>query len=220
MIHITLSQNGRDEVVGYLTNSDMLSESGVTFTTNYSLNPAPLPVDLKLLKADKDLNWGRQLEMPFASFRKATRKAEFYFPKVGQRKKGSADEWIRLASGENWTNASLGYVADMWPMPVETFVNSSNPYDVEPQKERKRPAAKFWYPTLLLNLDVKKALPEEGVEWLFARVETKQVKNGRMDLDVVILDEGGDIVALSQHVALVVGFDRNLAGRNNGTNKL
>jgi hypothetical protein len=105
-------------------------------------------------------------------------------------------------------------------MPVETFVNSSNPYDVKPRREKERPAAKFWYPTLLLNFDVKKSLPKEGVKWLFARVETKQIRNGRMDLDVMIFDEGGDIVALSQHVALVVGSDRNLAERNTGTNKL
>jgi hypothetical protein len=220
VIHVTLSQNGWDEVVGYLTNSNILTESGITLTTNYSLNPAPLPVDLQLLQVNKDSNWAKELETPFAGFRKAAKKAEFYFPRVGQRKNGSADEWIRLASGENWTNASLGYVSDMWPMPVEAFINSSNPHDINPRGERERPAARFWYPTLLLNLDVKKALPEEGVEWLFARVETKQIRNGRMDLDVVILDERGDIVALSQHVALVVGSDRNLAQRNKGTNKL
>ena len=39
------------------------------------------------------------------------------------------------------------------------------------------------------------------------------IKNGRMDLEVVVLDEEGDIVALSQHVALIVGAERNLADR-------
>lgn len=50
--------------------------------------------------------------------------------------------------------------------------------------------------TVLLNLDIKKQLPNDGVEWLFVRVSTKQIKNGRMDLDIIILDDGGDIVAL------------------------
>lgn len=50
--------------------------------------------------------------------------------------------------------------------------------------------------TVLLNLDIKKSLPSEGVEWLFVRVSTKQIKNGRMDLDIIILDDGGEIVAL------------------------
>lgn len=52
---------------------------------------------------------------------------------------------VRLANGENWTNASLGYVADMWPMPVEAFVNEENPYKIQP-REGASPPARFWYP--------------------------------------------------------------------------
>ena len=75
-----------------------------------------------------------------------------------------------------------------------------------------------------MNLEVKKTLPPEGVEWLFVRVRPKQIKNGRMDLEVVILDEQGDIVALSQHVCLILDAARNMAERKDkkigGENKL
>jgi acyl-CoA thioesterase FadM len=101
-------------------------------------------------------------------------------------------------------------------MPVEAFINDTDPYDVKTKGGSTKPA-RFWYPTVLLNIDFKKPLPEEGVEWLFVRVDTKQIKNGRMDLEVVILDEGGDIVALSQHVALAVGSERNIAARKTGS---
>lgn len=114
IIHVKLNQGDRDEVVGYITNSNMNKESGVTFSTDWKLMPPPAPVDLALLKQDKDKNWARQMAMPFAFFRKATQKTQFYFPRIGQQKKSSADEWIRLKSGEKWTNTSLGYVADMW----------------------------------------------------------------------------------------------------------
>jgi len=70
---------------------------------------------------------------------------------------------------------------------------------------------------VLLNIDFKKELPEEGVEWLFVRVQAKQIKNGRMDLEIVILDEEGDIVALSHHVALVLNAERNIAARKSGS---
>ena len=66
---------------------------------------------------------------------------------------------------------------------------------------------------MLLNLDFKKSIPDEGLEWLFVRVAAKQIKNGRMDLDVIIMDADGEIIALSHHVALVVGSDRNIAER-------
>jgi len=90
-------------------------------------------------------------------------------------------------------------------MPVESFLynNSSPPLTG---------AGRFWYPTLVLNLDIKKSLPDEGVEWLFARVHTKRIVNGRMDIDLVILDERGDIVASSTHVALAVDVSRNASG--------
>jgi len=110
----------------------------------------------------------------------------------------------------------------MWPMPIESFIHDDNPYDVQTIERgtNNLKPAKFWYPTLLLNLDIKKSLPEEGIEWLFVRVDTKQIKNGRMDLEVVIMDEGSEIVALSQHVALAVGAERNLAERKTSNSKI
>jgi hypothetical protein len=222
VVHITLSQGSRTEVIGSITQGNITAEDGVTFTTNYSLHPAPLPVNLSLLAKDEDEHWTRSPEMPFAAFRKATRKTMFHFPREGQRKRSTADEWVKLSTGEKWTNASIGYLSDMWPMPVEAFIAKVNPYDVKNQKvgkEALRPA-KFWYPTLLLNLDMKKSLPEEGVEWLFVRVDSKQIKNGRLDLEVVIMDEGGDIVALSHHVAFALPAERNLAARRTGASKI
>ena len=88
----------------------------------------------------------------------------------------------------------------------------------EKQEARRNGQAAFWYPTVLLNLDVKKALPQEGVKWLFVRVRAKQIKNGRYDLEVIIMDEHNDIVALSHHVCLAVPASRNLAKRNRSGN--
>lgn len=135
-----------------------------------------------------------------------------------------ADEWLTFANGERFTNESLGYVADMWPQVVESY-RPRRLDDVETESEIKSEQAKngrnnkwelFWYPTLVLNLDIKKLLPDEGVEWLFARVSARSVKNGRMDLEVVIMDETGDIVALSHHVSMVLPASRNTAERRKG----
>ena len=71
----------------------------------------------------------------------------------------------------------------------------------------------------MLNIDFKKALPEEGVGWLFSRVRAKNIEKGRMDLEVEIRDESGEMVALSQHVALILGAERNMEGKE-GKGKL
>lgn len=109
----------------------------------------------------------------------------------------------------------------MWPQVVEAYRNdSSNGWDPTSAVVAEQSAkmirniwSRFWYPTLLLNLDIKKALHSEGVEWLFVRVRAKQIQNGRMDLEVVILDESAEIVALSQHVTLILSAERNMAER-------
>jgi len=212
IIHISMSQ-GREEVVGYITRSNLVTEEGLSLDTDFALHPAPLPVDLAKLLEDKDEHWARQPDMPFARFRKASTKVQFHFPRQGQLHKSVGDQWIHLTTGEKITNETLGFIADMFAMPVEQIRGKENPYEVKASAEAKQTSALYWYPTVLLNIDFKKLLPEEGVDWLFSRCKAKQIKNGRMDLEIVIMDAEGDIVALSHHVCLVLPASRNTAAR-------
>ena len=223
-VRVTLTQGASadEEVVGYITNSNLGTESGLTLPTAWSLAPPPYPVaDLARLAVDEDEHWKLEKQLSFATFRKASKHLDFYFPRKGQLAKDIIDEWIRFSNGERFTNHSLGFVADMWPQMVEAYwAHSSNSGEPAPPavteqstKKKSNKWSHFWYPTLLLNLEMKKALPSEGVEWLFVRVTSKRIQNGRMDLEVVILDELGEIVALSQHVTLIMSVERNMAGR-------
>ncbi|MCJ1416632.1 hypothetical protein MMC32_002970 [Xylographa parallela] len=209
-IHVSLIQDsGREEVVGYVTHINMTTEIGINLPTNWSLLPPPYPAKVPLLTANHDERWRIYSEMPFLSFRKASAKLDIFIPRTGQLDFSMVDEWIRFKNGEKFTTDSLGYVADAFPQIVESFREHAP--DSIPWQHRK---GHLWYPTVLLNLEIKKVLPPAGVEWLFVRVRAKQIKNGRMDLEVVIMDEVGGLVALSQHVCLVVGADRNLAKRS------
>lgn len=156
--------------------------------------------------------------MPFANFRRASNRVRFFFPKQGQQLRSLADQWITFRNGEKFTNAALGYVCDMFPQIVESYSAEEDPYAVKHKntvdpKTGEKNWAKFWYPTVLLNLDIKKPLPEEGVQWLFVRTQAKLIRNGRLDLEVIIFDEGGEVVALSHHVVMVLSADRNTAQR-------
>jgi len=111
---------------------------------------------------------------------------------------------------------SLGFVADMFPQVVESLQNDGDPYTVlDPEQKPKKNVmgAKYWYPTVVLNLDIKKALPKDGTKWLYCRTSSKQIKNGRLDIEIIIMDTAGDLVALSHHVTLVLSAERNLAAR-------
>lgn len=215
VVHIALVQDGREEVVGYISNTNLSTEEGVSFPTEWEMRPKPLPADTSKFEKNDDSNWAEQHHMPFVKFRKSSRRMKWFFPRKGQRLKSVSDEWVRWSSGEKFTQESLGFVCDNFPLVIESYVKDS-PYDLKEGKEGKRnemSPARFWYPTLLLNLDVKKALPPEGADYLFVRAQTKQIKKGRHDIEVTILDEQGDLVALSHHVVLVVDSSRNLAAR-------
>ena len=233
-IHVTLKQdNSREEVVGYITFSNLNTESGLSLPTKWSLHPPPPSSDITKFSNNNDPNWELHTGTPYAEFRKATARAQFVLPRSGQPEYSIADEWIRFSNGERFTTESLGYVVDMSPQIVEGYRGSDGVISANPLKTNDIPKthttnlneikrsglAVYWYPTLLLNLEIKKLLPPEGVEWLFVRFRAKQIQNGRMDMEVVVLDEGGDIVALSQHVALIVGSERNLAQRSKTSSK-
>ena len=226
VLHITLYQQGllpqapwitqgssRKEVVAYISNTDLSKERGVSLPTGFNIESPPPSVDLKALSEGQDENW-EPLKLPsggFASIR-SLKNFQYFAPRRGQVKKSIVDLCIRLACGEGFTNASLGYVADCLPYVVEAYRPPKSADGTEPQA----PFAFndiFWYPTVALNLEAKKALPPTGVEWLRMRVAAKQIKNGRLDLEVIIMDENGELVALSQHVNMIVGGERNLAER-------
>jgi acyl-coenzyme A thioesterase PaaI-like protein len=197
---------GRQEIIAYVTNSNIDTEEGFTFDTEHKLSPPVLSVDTSKLEQDTDPNWKREGEMPFAKFRKASTKVTFYFPRNGQVMKSGVDEWLCFSDGSNFDHSSIGFVADMFPQIIE--------------RHRDQSQGPFWYPTLLLNLDIKKALPAEGVKWLQVRAQMKRIKNGRMDLEVFVHDEAGELVALSHHVGFVLDASRNTAARTKSDSKM
>lgn len=58
--------------------------------------------------------------------------------------------------------------------------------------------------TIFLQLEIKKKLPPEGVRWLYIRLETKVIQNGRQDLQLLCFDEGMDLVAIRTGVEQIV----------------
>ncbi|KAI0509277.1 thioesterase-like superfamily-domain-containing protein [Xylaria bambusicola] len=219
-IHISLTQDGREEVVAYLTNTNMDTEAGLTLRTGWSPDP-PLPSPpvnfTKLATQGEDENWVVLKNLPHPKLRKAVNRVRMHVPRGGQARPNLVDEWIRLESGERFTSEGLGFVSDMWPQLIEGLVKQQETGGKEPPKQKDGDSQPWlWFPTLTLNLDIKKTLPPEGVEWLHVRVQTKHIKNGRYDYEVVVFDQSGDIVALSHHVAMVLDGTRNTAKRVTG----
>lgn len=236
-IHVQLlqpSEKAPDQlavnVAGYITVSPPSAEVGISAPTGWTPYPVPPPgslpngqVDLAALaRTGHDGAWTK-LDPPYADFRRAASQLELYGPGKGQTQQQrtgtmAIDQWARFRPGGEasgrWTDAAVVYLLDMFPMALEGFDTMSA---TAVAKEKGEPVpesmANFWYPTVTLNIDMKKRLPREGVEWLYSRVVTKVVRDGRTDLEVTVLDEKGEVVALSTQVGLVVSASRNLGSR-------
>jgi hypothetical protein len=55
---------------------------------------------------------------------------------------------------------------------------------------------------LSMTTEIKK--DPKGAKWLFVKARVHVIKNGRFDTDVHVLDEGGELVAMSKHILVVV----------------
>ncbi len=58
-------------------------------------------------------------------------------------------------------------------------------------------------------MEIKRAPPAEGWEWLFLRIEMRVCIGGRHDYSIVIANEQLEEVAIGQHTALVIDPGRN-----------
>ncbi|CEO58643.1 hypothetical protein PMG11_03351 [Penicillium brasilianum] len=236
-IHIKLLQPSEKNpaqlsvnVVGYITVSPPSAEVGISAPTGWKPYPAPPPgslpdgkIDLPTLaRTGKDGAWIKQ-NPPFLDFRRAGAQIELYGPRKDETRQQptgatTIDQWARFQPGGDkngrWTDAAVVYLLDMFPMALEGFDTLSATAVAKAKGEEvPETKAKFWYPTVTLNIDMKKHLPKEGVEWLYSRIVTKVVRGGRTDLDVSVLDENGEVIALSTQVGLVVSASRNVGSR-------
>ncbi|PFH56467.1 hypothetical protein XA68_16468 [Ophiocordyceps unilateralis] len=199
-------------VVAYVTCAAMDAEVGVSLPTGWLLSTPPPPVDLAELVRDREPNWRRMWTLLMDRHPLFFRKIDMYMPRHGHGLPATQDLWIRLASGEPFTDTALGFVADVAaPLLIEAFRPTSPDAPVPPAGFAYSDS--FWFPTLTMSLDVKKRLPWAGAEWLRLHAEASVIRNGRFDSRFFIFDRDGDLVAWSSQVAMVVDYGRNQAKR-------
>lgn len=211
---------------------NMQWENGVTYPTEYALLSEPYPADISNLARDQDPHWiSTSNSYDPNYFAKSRTHWKVFLPLPGPLHPSITDEWLTpLRPGERFTNDILCFIADRWSHMCENF-RPGSPYSAAGTIERTRKQhltseprplvsnewkTPFYYPTLLISFDFKKLLPPEGVEWLFLRARAKQIKNGRFDVEVTIMDAGGELVVIANHVAFIVANERFTHAKEGG----
>ncbi|KAL7931592.1 thioesterase-like superfamily domain-containing protein [Trichoderma chlorosporum] len=204
-------------VAAYLTNRSIAAEKGISLPTGWSLQPQlPRPADFDKLLAHNDPEWGA-LDLLIQRRVTAVKQLRFFYNRAAFAKSGtnsSFDVWTCTANGEPFKATSLGFAVDCTAAFIPELHRPRSMDDPPVSGGEFTRKTALWYPTLAMNLEVKKALPEKGEQWLFLRTSSKQVYNGRFDIEVIVFDMAGDLVALSHHVAMIVNSEKNTAKRD------
>ncbi|KAG8156757.1 hypothetical protein KVR01_013362 [Diaporthe batatas] len=220
----------RRAILAYTTHTNLAAFTGISLPTGFEGTAAaenpPLP-DFEALKSrGVDDTWEESRPPRAAlSVARSLQNWNFYVPRQGPLAPGVLDMWTRLSSGERITQGALPYVVDSFPYNLHEFLaapelrellqagrkgeaagDSPEGKDIKAKDEQR---AGMWFPTVVMNLEMKTALPEDGVEWLAVRVTSKQIKEGKFDLDISVRDVHGELLVLSHHVAMILSIERN-----------
>lgn len=63
------------------------------------------------------------------------------------------------------------------------------------------------YVTQSLDLEVKRLLEPGKVRWLFCRAQTKEIVNGRSDMEVLVLDPDMNLIAIGHQIIIVKSLE-------------
>lgn len=208
-------------VLAYTTHTNLNAFTGISVPTGYEVTSAatlpPLPDFERLKIEDADDRWEKSKLPKLAGHMRSLHNWSFYMPRGGPLIPGVLDMWLRLESGELITQGALAYLVDSFPYNMHTFLAAPEPrkllevpLDQAKETREQDQRGSMWFPTVVLNLEVKKLLPEKGVEWLGVRVMSKQVKDGKFDLEVLVRDVENELVALSHHVAMILPIEKSI----------
>ncbi|KAJ4423880.1 hypothetical protein N0V82_001464 [Gnomoniopsis sp. IMI 355080] len=224
----------RRAILAYTNHTRLETFTGMTVPTSYEASTAAKLPTLPNFTAMKsqgqrvDDGWEESSPPAFVSaMQRSLLNWRFLVPRGEPKVPGMVDIWMSMSSGERITQSALPYLMDSFPFNIHTFLmdpelrklmdaevhqgddRAGQPKDATEDRGR----ASLWFPTVGLTLETKMALPEEGVEWLAMRLTSKQMKDGRFDLDIQVRDMDGELVTLSHHVALIAEIERNTAER-------
>ena len=226
-VHVTLEQtsdkkNGQEDgkeakevkAMGYITVSPPSAEVGLTAPTDWTLHPPRTPVNLAALAVHGHDGPWRRFQDRYSAFRVAGQNIEVFAPEQEEQEQGRLirhkEQWVRFRPGgqpARWTNEALLFLVDMFPTALDGLAR------VATATTAAAAAAPFWFPTVALTVDVKKQLPAQGVEWLYSQIHNKTMRGGRSDIQVVVLDAQGELVAVASQVSLVMSASRNIGQR-------
>ncbi|RAO73554.1 uncharacterized protein BHQ10_009566 [Talaromyces amestolkiae] len=134
--------------------------------------------------------------------------------RVLKRKEAKTQVWSRkgaagLNTKETWVRwEDLDQKLDVISLGVVGIQFLPAPLNFDPTMAD---LSKYVFPTMCMSVEIKK--DPKDAEWLFLEIVCHKIQNGRYDTDVRVMDENGDLVALSKHVSVMAEMKRTKASK-------
>ncbi|KAK3991476.1 thioesterase family protein, partial [Cladorrhinum sp. PSN332] len=211
---------------------------GPSAPTAWTLLPPPKPIPD--FNNWPDEHWlPARISGPILPF---TRRLVYLNPRGGFTVPGICDGWYGFTGadrlgGERMDATYLALMADVIPSMSDTLTRNGGIYDahaafrrMEEWAETKDPrtpaeitnsvreamAAETHNATVTLDLEYKRRLPPQGLEWVFTRTAVKMLEAGRMDVEMTMCDQAMGLVAVGQQLILVLPAQRKFVSRAGG----
>ncbi|KAJ4253881.1 hypothetical protein NW762_010279 [Fusarium torreyae] len=222
-VQLQVSQKGQLKAVGLATSTNFTQSLGPSYDTQWTLNPpsTSTPNFRKVEANEPDTKWVPGLTKG-EIFPMGCRILSLY-ERGGMQTDGVVDAWLSFP-GEPMNATHIALMCDFMPSMADTLLRNGEMYDGRNNLRKmeewadKNPGvvcemgnslskaanAEFSENTISLDIEFKKRLPEDGLRWIFSRVETKKLQGGRMDMDITICDEEMDLICSAKQVVLVL----------------
>ncbi|KAI0413420.1 thioesterase family protein [Xylaria grammica] len=238
-IQLHLSQNGQLKVIASATSTNFDRQLGPTASTAWRLLPPakPVPDFQRVLARLPDDNW---LPARYTGDIIATTKNLIVLnPRGGFPVDGICDGWYGLIDdAEDMDATYVSMMTDIIPSMSDTLLRNDGLYDAHAffaKLERWAadhpgvPAeitnsltdalrASVYNQTATLDIEFKRRIPK-GTRFLFTRVTTKMLHEGRMDVDITMCNETMDLLCSARQLILVLDAERKFrpASRSKST---
>ncbi|KFY33744.1 hypothetical protein V494_07351 [Pseudogymnoascus sp. VKM F-4513 (FW-928)] len=231
-IQLQVTQKDKVKVIATATSTNFSQSIGPTVKSDWAFHPPlkPAPNFEKVVAHKPDDNWlPTILAGEIGPF---TRRQLTLIPREGYPIAGICDAWYTFP-GDRIDTTCLTMMNDCMPSMSDTLLRNNGPYDAHemftsitawtdknpgapaPLTNSFKDAAKATTFDISLTLDIqfKKRLPKEGLEWIFSRIATKMMQDGRMDVEVTLCDHNMDILCLSHQTMMVLDAQRKFTTR-------
>lgn len=229
---LQLSQNKQIKVVALATSTNFEKSVGPSVPCLWAHLPPPAPVPNfdRVLAYEPEDNWiPARLKGEVVPL---TGRMLILYPRGGYPVDGICDAWNGFMGGERMDASYLALMTDVVPSMSDTLLRNCGMYDAHNLHRRAErwaennpgvPAvitnsiaeamqASTLNSTIILDIEFKRRIPEEGLPFIFCRTTTKMLQDGRMDLDVTICNEDMELLCTSRQLMLVLEAHRKFRG--------